>query len=258
MAPTIVALIPARGGSKRVPRKNVRTLSGHPLLAYTIAAATESGLFSDVIVSTEDEETVRVARHYGASVPFLRPAELAGDASPDIEWVSFTLRSLGNAGRSYDCFSILRPSNPFRQAVTIRRAWDIFSGEPEADSLRAVEKCRQHPGKMWVMDGRRMHPLLSGGPSDPPWHSTPYDSLPPVYVQNASLEIARTRVVFEKNSISGDEIVPFFTDLYEGLDINYPQDWRLAEDLISANAAILPRVSQAPFDASRMTETIST
>jgi len=249
--PTVVALVPARGGSKRVPRKNIRVLAGHPLLAYTIAAARESGVFDDVIVSTEDEEIAGIARHYGAGTPFMRPAELAGDASPDIEWVTHALDSLRGSGRSFDCFSLLRPSNPFRQAATIRRAWDIFSGAEGVDSLRAVEKCRQHPGKMWVIEGDRMRPLLTGGPKNPPWHSTPYDALPPVYVQNASLEIAWTRVVFEKKSISGDEIIPFFTDIYEGLDINYAQDWRLVEDLVAENPNLLPKINAQPIESKR-------
>ena len=218
-------------------------LGRHPLLAYTIAAARQSDVFSDVIVSTEDAETARIARHYEASVPFMRPPELAGDASPDIDWVSHALKSLRAEGRSFDCFSILRPSNPFRQAATIRRAWEVFNRQQGADSLRAVEKCRQHPGKMWVIEGQRMRPLLAGGPTNPPWHSTPYDMLPPVYTQNASLEIAWSRVVFDRNSISGDEIVPFFTEHYEGLDINYPYDWRLAEDLVAANPSLLPPVA---------------
>jgi CMP-N,N'-diacetyllegionaminic acid synthase len=215
------------------------------MLAYTIAAARESEVFTDVIVSTEDEEIARIARHYGASTPFMRPSELAGDKSPDIGWVRHALTELRADNRSYDCFSILRPSNPFRQAATIKRAWDAFNKEPDADSLRAVEKCRQHPGKMWVIDGSRMRPLLSGGPTNPPWHSTPYEALPPVYVQNASLEIAWSRVVFDQQSIAGNEIIPFFTDIYEGLDINYPQDWRLAEDLAQSNPELLPRVMQA-------------
>ena len=256
--PSLVGLVPARGGSKRVPRKNIKVLAGHPMLAYTIAAATESGLFADVIVSTEDEEIARVATHYGASVPFMRPAELASDKSPDIDWVSYTLQQLRDRGRRFDCFSILRPSNPLRQASTIRRAWDVFGGQPGADSLRAVEKCRQHPGKMWVVEGDRMRPLLSGGPTNPPWHSTPYDALPPVYVQNASLEIARVGVVFEKHTIAGDEIVPFFTDMYEGLDINYPEDWRLVEDLVAAGSVTLPRVTQSPFATTASRQPVST
>jgi N-acylneuraminate cytidylyltransferase len=251
---TLVALIPARGGSKRVPRKNVRILNGHPLLAYAIAAARESGVFADVIVSTEDEAIARIAHHYGASIPFMRPPTLAGDASPDIEWVTHALTELRSQKSAYDCFSILRPSNPFRQAATIRRARDAFLAERNADSLRAVEKCRQHPGKMWIVDGHRIRPLLPGGPTNPPWHSMPYDSLPPVYVQNASLEIAWTRVVFEKKTIAGDEIVPFFTDPYEGLDINYPQDWRLVEDLVATNPGLLPAVTAPALDLTRASE----
>lgn len=241
-----------------MPRKNIKVLAGHPMLAYTIAAALECGLFADVIVSTEDDEIARVARHYGASVPFMRPSELAGDKSPDIDWVTYTLEKLRVGGRTFDCFSILRPSNPLRQASTIRRAWGQFCGQPGADSLRAVEKCRQHPGKMWVIKGERMRPLLSGGPTNPPWHSTPYDALPPVYVQNASLEIARVGVVFDKHTIAGDEIVPFFTDMYEGLDINYPEDWRLVEDLVTAGSVTLPAVSQATYQSTAVREPVST
>jgi len=242
MTPTVVGLIPARGGSKRVARKNVRVLAGHPMVAYTIAAARESGIFSDVIVSTEDEETADIARRYGATVS-IRPREFAGDGSPDIQWVRHTLESLRNEGNGTDCFSILRPSSPFRQAGTIRRAWKVFLSQPDADSLRAVEKCRQHPCKMWIIDGDRMRPLLAAGDSTTPAHSTPYEMLPPVYVQNASLEIAWTRVVFEKGTIAGDEIVPFLTEDYEGLDINFPQDWLMAEDLIARGIAHLPPLS---------------
>ena len=244
--PSVVALIPARAGSKRLSRKNIRVLAGHPLIAYTIAAARQSALFADVIVSTEDEDTARIARHYGASTPFMRPAEFATDTSPDIDWVRHALETLRASGRSFECFSVLRPSNPFRQATTIRRAWELFLSENGADSLRAVEKCRQHPGKMWIVDGRRMRPLLAGGPANPPWHSTPYQALPPIYVQNASLEIAWTRVVLENGTIAGDEVVPFFTDHLEGMDINDPRDWQLAEDLAHAGGVALPLITSQP------------
>ena len=123
-----VALIPARQGSKRVPAKNIRRLGAHPVIAYSIAPAIESGIFESVIVSTDSEETAAIARHYGAEVPFLRPAQFAGDASPDIEWVEYTLTELRRRGRSWDCFSLLRPSSPFRTAGMIRRLranpWD--------------------------------------------------------------------------------------------------------------------------------------
>ena len=241
---SVVALIPARGGSKRVPGKNIRDLQGHPLLAYTIAPALDSGVFDAVIVSTDSEEIAAIARHYGAEVPFLRPAALAGDTSPDIEWVEFTLRTLREQGRDYDCFSLLRPTSPFRTPETIRRAWETFRAEPGADSLRAVERCTQHPAKMWVVRGSRLLPLLPFGPAEQPWHSSQYPSLPPVYVQNASLEIAWSRVVFDGRTIAGETIVPFFTSDAEGFDINNRFDWVAAEHLLRTGEATLPDVPQ--------------
>jgi N-acylneuraminate cytidylyltransferase len=244
---TIVALIPARSGSKRIPDKNIRRLAGHPLMAYTIAAALQSEVFSDVIVSTDSEEYADIARYYGAQVPFLRPPELAGELSPDIEWVEYTLKRLRDEGRVYNCFSILRPTSPFRQAETIQRAWQQFLAQEGIDSLRAVEKCEQHPGKMWVVRGNRMMPLLPLNPAELPWHSSQYQSLPEVYVQNASLEIAWSRVVFEGRTIAGNALMPFFTKEYEGFDVNRPYDWRLAEEFIRNGQASLPYLSQIPY-----------
>jgi N-acylneuraminate cytidylyltransferase len=256
MSTSAVALIPARLGSKRVPGKNIRALAGHPMLAYTIAPALESGVFSSVMVSTDSEEVAAIARHYGAEVPFLRPAAFAGDTSPDIEWLEHQLTELRAAGRTWDAFSILRPTSPFRSADMIRRAFTRFASQTGIDSLRAVEKCTQHPGKMWVIRGDRMVPLMpfelaapeprSGGAGQP-WHSTPYQALPPVYVQNASLEIAWTRVVFERRTIAGDTLVPFVTEGSEGFDINDPYDWMVAERLIADGAAHLPAVRQPSY-----------
>lgn len=245
--PTCVALIPARSGSKRVPDKNIRPLAGHPLIAYSIAAARASGVFAAVVVSTDSERYAEVARHYGAEVPFLRPAGYSGDTSPDIEWVEDALKRLAQAGRRYDCFSILRPTSPFRLAETIRRAWSEFCAETGVDSLRAVEKCSQHPAKMWVIRGRRMLPLLPIGPAEQPWHSSQYPSLPEIHVQNASLEIAWSRVVFEERTIAGNVLMPFLTREAEGLDVNNPYDWDLAEAMVRNEAAQLPPVSRPPF-----------
>lgn len=246
-SPSIVALIPARSGSKRVPGKNVRRLGGHPVIAYTIAAALDSGAFGDVIVSTDDEEYAAIARHYGAKVPALRPAAMAGDGSPDIEWVEHMLQTLARSGRVFDCFSLLRPTNPFRQPATIRRAWTAFTSEQGVDSLRAVERCRQHPGKMWIVRGRRMTPLLPFGPPEQPWHSSQTNTLPEVFVQNASLEIAWTRVVTEGRTIAGDVVMPFVTEGFEGFDVNLPEDWILAERFVHSGDARLPEVSAAPY-----------
>ena len=245
--PTIVALIPARAGSKRVRDKNIRLLAGHPGIAYTIAAAVQSGIFADVIVSTDSEHYAKIAAYYGAEVPFLRPETLAGDRSPDIEWLQYTLDRLRDEGRSYDCFSILRPTSPIRLPETIQRAWQAFTAETGVDSLRAVEKCAQHPAKMWVVRKNRMMPLMPFGPAEQPWHSSQYPSLPEIYVQNASLEIAWSRVVFEEHTIAGNVVMPFFTENYEGFDVNNPYDWKLAEHLVEAGNARLPAVPQDPY-----------
>ncbi|MBN1850755.1 MAG: acylneuraminate cytidylyltransferase family protein [Deltaproteobacteria bacterium] len=242
-----IALIPARSGSLRVPDKNVRPLSGHPLMAYTISAAIKSRLFEAVMVSTDSEYYAEVARYYGAEVPFLRPSAMASECSPDIEWIEYTLKQLEDEGHQYDCFSILRPTSPFRQVNTIKRAWKAFTSDKTIDSLRAVEKCKQHPGKMWVIRGNRMMPLLPLNESNQPWHSRPYQSLPEVYVQNASLEMAWTRVVLETHTISGNHVMPFFTEDYEGFDINDPYDWQLAEQLVKTGKARLPKVGLEPF-----------
>jgi len=209
-------------------------------------------VFESVIVSTDSEAIADIARHYGAEVPFLRPAALAGDTSPDIEWLEHALGALRDAGRTWDAFALLRPTSPFRTADTIRRAWGDFTAEAGVDSLRAVELCGQHPGKMWVLHGTRMTPLMPFGNPLPgggtqPWHSTPYQALPRVHVQNASLEMAWTRVVFEHHTIAGTVLMPFVTEGHEGLDINDARDWMAAEQLLAEGAAALPPVPQAPY-----------
>ncbi len=240
----IIALIPARSGSKRLSDKNIRPLGGHPLIAYTIAAALQSRIFDTVFVSTDSERYAEIAKYYGAEVSFLRPVEISGNLSPDIEWVRDTLERLDGEGRNYKCFSILRPTSPFRQADTIRRAWQEFTSKKGVDSIRAVELCKQHPGKMWVILGKRMVPLLPLGSTGQPWHSSQYQSLPKVYVQNTSLEIAWTRIVFEEGTIAGNIVEPFLTQGYEGFDVNDSYDWELAEKLVQRGQAILPNISQ--------------
>ena len=242
-----VAFIPARSGSKRVPNKNIRLLGGHPMLAYSIRAAIDSGVFDAVICATDSEQYADVARHYGAEVPFLRAAEISGDKSPDIEWVVWMLCQLRETGRNFEIFSILRPTSPFRLPQTIRRAWEFFINDPRADSLRAIEKCKQHPGKMWVIRGKRMLPLLpfSNGPT--PWHSSQYAALPEIYAQDASLEIAWSRVALEQHSIAGEAIIPFVSQGYEGFDINETEDWWMAERLLDTHAAALPVIDLPPY-----------
>jgi len=248
-APSIIALVPARAGSKRVQNKNIRRLGPHPLLAYTVAAARQSGIFGAVMVSTDSPLIAEVAQHYGATVPFLRPAAMASETSPDIEWLDYTLAQLAGRGQRYDAFSILRPTSPFRKPDTIRRAWRQFLDTRGIDSLRAVEKCAQHPYKMWVLQGDRMEPFVRERPTDggAPWHSRQYQSLPPVYVQNASLEIAWSRVVTELHSISGDVVSPFLTAGDEGFDINNMDEWWLAQHMLASGTGTVPEITEAPF-----------
>jgi CMP-N,N'-diacetyllegionaminic acid synthase len=243
-----VAFVPARSASERLPDKNIKDLRGHPLIAYTISAALDSGCFGAVVVSTDSASYAEIARHYGAETPFLRPEAAAGATSPDIEWVVHAIERLAELGRTFSCFSILRPTSPFRQPETIRRAMKQFSDEGDhVDSLRAVEPCRQHPGKMWIIRGRRMMPLLPHGPEEQPWHSSQMKALPKVYAQNASLEIAWTRVVVEDRLIAGNVITPFLTEDFEGLDINGAEDWWYANYLIEEKLAHLPVVRASPY-----------
>jgi CMP-N,N'-diacetyllegionaminic acid synthase len=237
-AVTAVALVPARAGSQRVPGKNVRELAGHPLLAYTVAAARESGVFTEVVVSTDSEEIAEVARAYGAAVPGLRPAEMSTATSPDVEWVVHVMRD-----RDEGAFAILRPTSPFRTAATIRRAWAQFEALGDrVDSLRAVELVKQHPGKMWLVEGDLMRPLLEQGAGEVPFHSTQYAALPAVYVQNSSLELAWRGVLDgSRPTIAGERVAPFLTEGLEGLSIDYPEDFERAEAL----AAQLPPVERA-------------
>jgi N-acylneuraminate cytidylyltransferase len=246
--PSAVALIPARAGSQRVPGKNIRPLAGHPLLAYAIAGAREAGLFDAIVVSTDSEEIAAIARHYGAEVPGLRPAEMAGATSPDIDWIQFTLQQLADDGREFDLFSILRPTSPFRRGTAIRQAWDQLLAVDDADSIRAVELCKQHPGKMWVVEGTLMRPLLPQG-DGVPLHSTQYAALPQVYVQNSALEIAWTRVVRDGGDIAGERVVAYLSDPATGFSIDYPEDWDAAERMMASGEATLPEVEQAPVGA---------
>jgi len=243
-----VAFIPARSGSKRIPNKNILRLAGHPMLAYTVRAAIDSGIFDSVICATDSQLYADIASYYGAEVPLLRSADISDDKSADIEWVLWMLRGLEDMGRQYEAFSILRPTNPFRSASTIQRAWQSFNDDPKADSLRAVEKCKQHPGKMWKVHGNRMLPIFPFSINDVPWHSSQYASLPEIYVQNASLEIAWSRTVLELGTIAGEVVIPFISQGFEGFDINEPEDFLLAEHYLARGEVTLPRIDISSFN----------
>jgi CMP-N-acetylneuraminic acid synthetase len=244
--PSAIALIGARSGSERVVGKNVRRLAGHPLLAYAIETARRAEVFDRILVSTDSEQIAQVARWYGADVPFLRPEEYATSTSPDIEWIAWTLPRLDER---YDLFAIIRATNPFRGPDAIRRGLDQLLATPEADSVRAVEPVKQHPGKMWVIDevGRLMRPLLDQSHLDVAWHAGQYQALPSVYVQNSALEIAWTRVVEATGTREGVIQAPFLTVGYEGLNIDDEDDFARAEQLVASGRARLVDFPREPY-----------
>lgn len=238
----MVALIPARAGSKRVPGKNTKSLGGYPLLVHSIVAAQQSGVFKNVAICTDDTDAAIYAKCHGAMV-FWR--ETVSDHQPDIEWVREALKTLARP----DAFAILRPTSPFRTPTTIRRAFAQFTlPDQTADSIRAVEPVTQHPGKMWALNFGVISPLLNYTRSDDvPWHSCPTQTLPAFYIQNASLEMGWTANVEVHGTIHGRKVAPFFTEGYEGFDVNTEADWAEAERLIASGAVSLPtRLSHEP------------
>jgi CMP-N,N'-diacetyllegionaminic acid synthase len=238
--PSAVALIPARSGSERVRDKNIRPLAGHPLLAYATATALQAEGFDRVVCSTDSGKIADVARRYGADVPFLRPPELATPTSPDIEWIRHALEHLEE---HYDLFAIVRATNPFRGPDVLRRGLAQLLATPEADSIRAVELVKQHPGKMWVLEGKTMRPLLDQSHLDVAWHAGQYKALPEIYVQNSALEIAWTRVVSQTNTREGRVVAPFLTHGHEGFNIDDEDDWERARRLLGRGDASLPDVT---------------
>ena len=222
-AHSIVALIPARGGSKRCPGKNVRDLAGKPLIQHTLELARSCDLIKEIIVSTDDPVIKELV--FGHRIHHRKP-EHAQDDSPDYQWVSEVLQ-----GRTEDIFVILRPTSPFRTVSTIRRAYAALIGS-KAHSIRAVRPVSEHPGKMWRLAGKSMVPILDRYRDDgTPWHSSPTQSLPPYYVQTASLEMGWVGMVAQHRSISGSVVAPFLVDALEAVDVNTESDFLEAERL---------------------------
>ena len=230
----VIALIPARSGSKRIANKNIKYLANHPLISYTICSALNSNIFDSVVVSTDSQEIADISKYYGAEIPFLRPAEYATDNSPDFDWLYFTLNKLDELKLNYSYVSILRPTSPFRTHKTILRAWRIFQRSKNCESLRAVEICKQHPYKMWLKKNSTIYPLFKKKILNQPAYNSQFKTLPKIFIQNASLEISKLSVIKKYKSISGKKIIPFFTKNWEGFDINYEEDIALAKKILKS------------------------
>jgi YrbI family 3-deoxy-D-manno-octulosonate 8-phosphate phosphatase len=224
----VLAIVPARGGSKSLPRKNLRHLAGHPLVAYSIAAGLQSDVVSRVIVSTDDEEIAEVSRRYGAEVPFIRPSALAMDDTRDLPVFQHALDFLGGEGYQPEIVVQLRPTSPFRPPDCIEAAVEMLMSRDEADSVRGVVPSGQNPYKMWrIKDDGRMLPLLGDTKLEP--YNMPRQKLPATYWQTGHLDAIRRRTIVEKGSMSGDVILPLVLDPRYAVDIDTERDWERAE-----------------------------
>jgi len=222
----VLAVIPARGGSKGIPHKNIKEFAGYPLIAYSIAAGLQAETVTRVIVSTDDPEIAEIAKAYGAEVPFLRPESLAQDSTPDLPVFEHVLRWLmENEGYQPGLVVQLRPTSPIRPVDLVDRAMKLMQDNPDADSARGIVPAGQNPHKMWRIDPEgRMQALLSiAGIPEP--YNAPRQILPPIYWQTGHIDVIRPGVILEKHSMSGNVILPVKIDPAYTVDIDNPGDW---------------------------------
>lgn len=231
-----LGLIPARGGSVRVKNKNILPLAGRPLIDYTIQAALDSHVLDRVLISTDSQEIADIARKAGAEVPFLRPAVIATKDATEYEFHRHALEWLAtHEGYHPDYIVNLYPTTPFRSAASIRRAVEAVAMNKEADGLRSVIRCSEHPYKMWMKDGKYLKYFVDA--DDPAVHTLSYHLLPEVMIQNASIYIIRSRTVLEEGVTIGKRMLAFEMDEKESVDINNPLDFEFAEFLINRGLA---------------------
>jgi N-acylneuraminate cytidylyltransferase len=230
----ILALIPARGGSKGIPRKNIRNFAGYPLIAWSIAAGLQAKSISRIIVSTDDEEIAAVAREYGAETPFLRPSEFAQDRTTDFPVFEHALKWLEEIeGYKPDVVVQLRPTSPIRPVDMVDNAVSILVQHGDADSVRGVVPAAQNPHKMWRFNGydAPLNPLLHvDGIAEP--YNAPRQILPPVYWQTGHIDAIRAATITSKQSMTGNVVYPLVIDPRYTVDIDTPADWAKYESVV--------------------------
>ena len=230
----ILALIPARGGSKGIPRKNIKDFAGYPLIAWSIAAGLQAHSVSRIIVSTDDEEIASVSRAWGAETPFMRPAELAQDRTTDLPVFEHALKWLEDIeGYKPDIVIQLRPTSPIRPKDCVDSAVKILMEHADADCVRGVVAAGQNPFKMWRFNGydKPMNPLLEvEGITEP--YNAPRQILPPTYWQTGHIDAIRTSTISRKHSLTGNTIYPLVIDPRYTVDIDTPADWTKYEALV--------------------------
>lgn len=228
----VLAIVQARGGSKTLPRKNVRRLHGHPLVAWSIASGLAAKSVTRVIMSTDDQEIAEVAQQYGAEVPFLRPPELAADDTPDYPLFEHALKYLAET-ENYrpDLVVQLRPTTPFRPKGMVDEAVGIMRGDTTADCVRGVTIPKQTPYKMW-REGENGYvlPLMETEFAEP--YNMPRQKLPAAYWQTGHIDVIRTSTILEKHSLTGSRVRPLLIDVNYTVDIDTLADFELAEQAL--------------------------
>lgn len=222
----VLAIIPARSGSKSVIDKNIRLMGGKPMLMHSIQHAKESKSISRIIVSTDSEKYAEIARKYGAETPFLRPTEYATDTALDIEVFLHALEYLRNTEHYVpDIVVQLRPTYPVRNPEDIDRMVDLLIQNPKADSVRCIAPAKELAYKMWRMDKTgRITPILEDIEEA---YNMPRQQLPSIYYQNACIDVIRTRTIMESHSMSGSYIL--------GYKMEYNYDIDTEEEFIRAD-----------------------
>jgi len=228
----VLAIIPARGGSKGIKRKNLVDFLGKPLVAHSIEHALACRSITRTIVSTDDIEIACVSRSFGAEVPFMRPSELAEDHVLDWPVFVHALEFLANNEKYYpDIIVHLRPTTPYRKPEWIEEAVNLLIQQPEADSMRSVSAPEKHPYRMFIIN--------SDGYLDPIMkheHPEPYllrrQELPKVYYYNCVIDVTRPATILEKGSMTGNRILPYIMNPDEVLDIDSPRDLIIAQLLV--------------------------
>lgn len=243
---SVVALIPLRAGGTRVGKingldKERAVLGKHPLMAYTIRWAIESGVFDNVIAVVASDDHAAMAEEYGAQVPMRRPPHTTEPDSPDIDWVFWIMRKYWGEYRRYSTWAILRVTSPFRTSKNINDAYKQFTNTPGIHSLRCVTPVEDHPGKMWVIRQNRLLPLLPMGNEKLPWHSQATQGLFKCYKQTAGMEIGDTRTMLQTRTIAGSNVIPFVLNGWEALDINNREDWDKAEYAVRNKEVEIPK-----------------
>lgn len=227
----VLAIIPARGGSKGIPRKNVRSFCGFPLIAYSIAAGLQAETVTRVLVSTDDEEIAAVAREWGAETPFLRPAEFAQDKTTDLPVFVHALEWLEkDEGYRPDVVVQLRPTSPIRPVGLVDDAVRILFQHPQADSVRGIVPAGQNPHKMWRLPQgvhAPMQNLLEVDGIEEPYNA-PRQILPDVYWQTGHIDAIRPAAILN-GSMSGKTIYPLLIDPNFTVDLDNLRDWARAE-----------------------------